>query len=52
MKSATQDNYGLDGPGSRTGGSGATELIVWTNFRSRRSVWPIPKLGLFCLAHT
>ena len=30
----------------------ATELIVWKNFLSRRSVWPIPKLGLFSLAHT
>ena len=53
MKSATQDKYGPDGPGSQTGGSGATELIVWTNFRSGRSVGPIPKLGLFGLApHT
>ena len=34
------------------GGSGATELKVWMNFRSRRSVWPIPKLGLLCLTHT
>ena len=32
MKSSTQDRYELDGLGSRTGASGATDLIVWTIF--------------------
>ena len=36
----------------REQGSGVTKLIVWTNFGSRCSVWPIPKLGMFDLAHT
>ena len=49
MKSTTQDKYAPDGPELRTAGFNETELIVWTNFRSRRSLWPIPKLSLFCL---
>ena len=51
MKPSTKDMYWPDGPGSLTGGSGATELIVWRNFWSRCSIWPMPELDLFGLAH-
>ena len=37
---------------SRAKGPGTTELIVWTAFWSGCSVWPIPDIDLFCLAHT